>query len=54
MTCSLKGTSVYVNVEGLGQGFRLRCQPLLTHSNSLQNALLDASLLLVQLRTAAA
>jgi len=43
-----------MNIEGLGQGFCLRCQPLLTDSNWLQDALLGVALLLVQLCTAAA
>ena len=54
MTCSFKGRSMYMNIEGLGQGFCLRCQPLLTDSNWLQDALLGVALLLVQLCTAAA
>ena len=54
MICSLKGISVQVNSEGLGQGFCLRCQPLSNDSNWLQDVLLGVALFLVQLSTAAA
>ena len=43
-----------MNIEGLGQGFRLRCQPLLTDSNWLQDALLGVALTTRSLRTATA
>ena len=54
MICSLKGRSVLVNSEGLGQGFCLRCQPLSKDSNWLQDVLLGVALFLVQLSTVAA
>ena len=52
--CSFRGISLYVNIEALGKGFRLRCLPSSSDSNWFQDALLGVALLFGQLRAAAA